>query len=130
MLARTQAIHRPVGPLAYDCIRVIVVRSGSAFLFSEFGQKAVRVGDVVLLAANVLCGSEPEEYITVTTIYADADYVVDQVFWQHVGLLHDRLEAQDFAATIHTEPAQILRLGEARVGQLMRLFTIGGVGGV
>lgn len=105
--------------MAYDCVKVIVVRDGSAVLFSEFGQRPVNVGDVVLLGANTLCGSEPEGHITVTTIYADTDYVVDQVFWQHVGLFQDRLEAQDFAATIYTEPAQILRLGEDRAGLLM-----------
>ncbi|WP_431877996.1 helix-turn-helix domain-containing protein [Amycolatopsis sacchari] len=88
-------------------------------LLSEFGQQPVKPGDVILLGANTLCGSEPEGHITVTTIYADTDYVVDQVFWQHVGLLRDRLEAQDFAATIYTEPAQILHLGEDRAGSLM-----------
>lgn len=60
VLARTSTVHRPVGPVAYDCVKVIVVRDGSAILFSEFGQKAVKVGDVILLGANVLCGSEPE----------------------------------------------------------------------
>lgn len=48
-----------MGPVAYDCVKVIVVRDGSAILFSEFGQKPVRPGDVILLAANTLCGSEP-----------------------------------------------------------------------
>jgi len=55
----------------------------------------------------------------VTTIYADTDYVIDQVFWQHADTLCDRLDARDFAATIYTEPAQILRLGEDRAGMLM-----------
>ena len=119
LLARTRTIHRPVGPVAYDCVKVIVVRDGSAILFSEFGQQPVTIGDVILLGANTLCGSEPEGHITVTTIYADTDYVIDQVFWQHVGILHDRLDAQDFAATIYTEPAQILHLGEDRPGLLM-----------
>lgn len=119
LLARTHAVHRPGGPAAYDCVRMVVVRDGSAILFSEFGQKPVNVGDVVLLGANVLCGTEPEDHVTVTTIYADTDYVVDQVFWQYVGLLQDRLDAQDFVATIYTEPAQILRLGENRAGMLM-----------
>ncbi|WP_256221171.1 type IV secretory system conjugative DNA transfer family protein, partial [Microbacterium sp. AR7-10] len=50
-------------------MKVIVVRSGSAILFSEFGQKPVSAGDVVVLSANVLCGSEPEGHITVTTVY-------------------------------------------------------------
>lgn len=119
ILARTTSIHRPIGPMAYDCIKVILIRDGSAVLFSEFGQRPVRVGDVVLLGANTLCGSEPEGHITVTTIYADTDYVVDQVFWQHVGVLQDRLDAQEFAATVYTEPAQILHLGPERAGLLM-----------
>lgn len=119
ILARTTSIHRPIGPLAYDCIKVILIRDGSAVLFSEFGQRPVRVGDVVLLGANTLCGSEPEGHITVTTIYADTDYVVDQVFWQHVGVLQDRLDAQEFAATVYTEPAQILHIGAERSGLLM-----------
>lgn len=75
LIARTRTIHRPIGPVAYDCVRVIVVRDGSAFLFSEFGQQPIKSGDVVLLGANVLCGSEPEGHITVTTVYLDTDYV-------------------------------------------------------
>lgn len=72
----------------------------------------MRIGDAVLLAANVLCGIEPEDHVTVTIVYVDADYVIDQVFWQYVGFLQDRFDAQDFAATIYTEPAQVLRLGD------------------
>lgn len=119
LVARTKTTHRPVAPVAYDCVKLIFVRDGSAFLFSEFGEQPVHFGDVVLLGANTLCGSKPEGNITVTTIYADTDYVIDQVFWQHVDLLQDRLDAQDFAATVYTEPAQILRLGEDRAGMLM-----------
>ncbi len=58
-------------------------------------------------------------FITVTTLYLDRDYVVDQVFWQHAALLADRLDAQDFADELYSEPAQILHLGEARAGMLM-----------
>lgn len=119
LLARTQTAHRPIGPVAYDCVKVIVVRDGSAILFSEFGQKPVKLGDVILLGPNVLCGSEPEGHVTVTTIYADMDFMLDQVRWQYAGLLQDRLEAQGLAETIYTEPAQILRLGEDRAGMLM-----------
>lgn len=112
-------MHRAVGPVAYDCVKVVVVRDGSAFLFSEFGRLPVKTGDVIILGANVLAGSEPEGHITVTTIYLDTDYVLDQVRWQYAGFLDDRLDAQEFAETIYTEPAQILRLGEARAGMLM-----------
>lgn len=119
ILGRTLTVQAHMEPVAYDCVKLIVVRSGSAILFSEFGQKPVNVGDVVVLGANTLCGSSPEGHITVTTIYADTDYVVDQVYWQHVGFLQDRFHAQDFAATIYTEPAQILHLGEDLAGSLM-----------
>ena len=116
LLARTHTIHRPIGPLAYDCVKVIIVRDGSAILFSEFGQKPVRPGDVILLGPNVLCGSEP---ITVTTIYADTDYVIDQAFWQYAGIVYDRLDAPVFVKETFTEPAQIIRLGEQHAGLLM-----------
>lgn len=52
ILARTTSIHRPIGPMAYDCIKVILIRDGSAVLFSEFGQRRVKVGDVVLLGGS------------------------------------------------------------------------------
>ena len=104
--------------MAYDCVKIIVVRDGSAFLFSEFGQLPVKSGDVILLGANVLAGSEPEGQITVTTIYIDTDYVLDQVRWQYAAFLEDRLDAQGFVERIYTEPAQILRLGEDRAGML------------
>lgn len=119
LIARTRTIHHPTGPVAYDCVKLIVVRSGSAILFSEFGERPVGIGDVILLGANVLCGSEPEGHITVTTIYADTDFLLDQLFWQYADLLRDRLEAQGFADTIYTDPAQVLRLGEDRTGMLM-----------
>lgn len=119
LIARTQSMHRPVGPIAFDCVKVIVVRHGSALLFSEFGQRIVTVGDVVVLNANVLCGSEPEGRITTTTIYLDTDYVIDQVFWQHAWLLRDRLDAQRFTEAVYSDPAQVLRLGEDRAGMLM-----------
>lgn len=119
LLARTRTIHHPTGPIAYDCVRVVVVRDGSAILFSEFGQSPVNVGDVILLGANTLCAGGPEGHVTVTTIYADTDYVIDQVFWQYAGLLADRLDALGFAEAMYTEPAQILRLGEDQAGMLM-----------
>lgn len=119
ILARTRTVHHPVGPVTYDCVKAIIVRDGSAILFSECGQIPVTVGDVILLGANTLCGSDPEGHITVTTVYLDTDYVIDQVFWQHAGLLHDRLDAQEFAETTYSEPVQILHLGEDRAGLLM-----------
>lgn len=118
-LARSRTIRRAITPIAYDCVKLIFVRHGSAVLLSEFGERPVNVGDVVILAANTLCGSEPEGSITVTTLYLNREYVVDQVFWQHAAMLTDRLHARDFADELYAEPAQILRLGEDRAGLLM-----------
>lgn len=83
IIARSKTIHTPIAPVAYDCVKLIFIRHGSAILLSEFGEKPVTVGDVIALATNTVCGSEPEGSITVTTIYLDRDYVIDQVFWQH-----------------------------------------------
>lgn len=77
------------------------------------------MGDVIVLAANTLCGAEPEGWVTTTTLYLDRDYVIDLVFWQHAAQLTDRLDAKLFLDTRYAEPAQVLRLGEDRAGSLM-----------
>ena len=119
ILARTRTLHRPVGPVAYDCVKLIIVRDGSAFLSGELGQQPVNVGDAVLLCTNTLCGCDPEGHVTVTTICVDTDYVIDQVFWQYSGVLCDRLDARELIEAMYVEPAQILHLGEQRAGMLM-----------
>ncbi|GAA1491271.1 helix-turn-helix domain-containing protein [Brachybacterium sacelli] len=119
VLAQTRSIRSTLRPVAYDCVKLIFVRAGSAILLSEFGEQPVTVGDVVTLGANTLCGSEPDGFITATTLYLDRGYVIDQVFWQHAAWLADRLDAQGFADELYSEPAQILQLGEDRAGMLM-----------
>lgn len=119
ILAHTRTFHGPTCPVAYDCVKLVFARAGSALLLSEFGERHLNVGDIAVIAANTLCGAQPEEWVTATTLYLDRDYVVDQVFWQHVAFLADRLHAQDFVDELYSEPAQLLHLGEDRVGALM-----------
>lgn len=119
LIARTQTAHSALDAVAFDCVKIIVVRAGSALLFSEFGTRHVKVGDVVVLAANILCGAEPEGWVTTTTLYLDRDYVIDQVFWQYAEHFTNRLDAKTFLDTRYTEPAQVVRLGEDRAGLLM-----------
>lgn len=119
LIAQTRSLHSTVDPIAYDCVKVIVVRAGSALLFSEFGSRHVNVGDVIVLAANTLCGAEPEGWVTTTTLYLDRDYVIDQVFWQYAEQFTDRFDAKQFLDTSYAEPAQVVRLGEDRAGLLM-----------
>lgn len=88
-------------------------------MFSEFGTRHVNVGDLIVLAANTLCGAEPEGWVTTTTLYLDRDYVIDQVFWQYAEQFTDRLDAKAFLDARYAEPAQVVRLGEDRAGLLM-----------
>ncbi|MCM1014394.1 helix-turn-helix transcriptional regulator [Brevibacterium sp. XM4083] len=76
------------------------------------------MGDAILLGPNVLFSCEPEDHMSVTSIHVDTDFALDQFFWQHSAVLHDRLDAPGFAEKIYSEPAQILRLGSDRAGML------------
>ena len=118
IVARSRTAYRSMGPVAYDCVTVIVIREGSAILFGESGQKPVKQGDVIALAANTLWGSEPEGHITATVVYVDPDYVLDQLRWQYADVMEDRLAAQGLADAIFAEPAQILHIGEDRAEML------------
>jgi len=119
IIARTQTMHEAIEPIAFDYVKFIIVRAGSALLFSEFGARHVNLGDVVVLAANTLCGAEPEGWVTTTTLYLDPDYVIDQVFWQHADRFTDRFDASEFIETNYADPAQVVRIGEDRAGLLM-----------
>jgi hypothetical protein len=119
VVARTSTAHTSMDPRAYDYAEVAVIRSGSAILFGEFGQRHLNVGDVILLAPCTLYGMEPEGWITATTLYLDRDFLVDQVFWQHAADFTDRFDAQRFVDTHFADPAQVLRLGQDRAGLLM-----------
>jgi len=118
VLAQTRTFRRPVPPRIFGCPKLVAVRDGSAILSGEFEQFPIRSGDVLLIRAGVSYGVEPEAKVTVTTVYLDPGYAVDQFYWQHTGLLLDRLEAQDVAATVFAEPVQVLRIGEQRLGEL------------
>lgn len=119
IVVRTGSIQRTSRPSAFDCIRIIVIRDGSAFLQDDFGKKIVTVGHVVILGANVRCTTVPEGHVTSTVIFIDPDYIADQVFWQYAHVLHDLLDAKDFLSMLYSEPAQVLKIGEGQVGRLM-----------
>lgn len=88
-------------------------------MFSEFGRQPVSMGDAILLGPNVLFSCEPEDNMSVTSIHVDTDFALDQFFWQHSAVLHDRLDAPGFAEKIYSEPAQILRIGRDRAGMVV-----------
>ena len=102
-----------------DFARLIFVRSGSIIVLGEFGCRAVVFGDALILGANTLFEAEPQGRATITAVYLDTKYLIDQMFWQHAAILSDRQHAQEFVETIYSEPTQLLRLGPDRVTMLM-----------
>src|SRR5690554_4874642 len=47
--AETSTYRSPTGTEAYDWVRIVFLRSGTAIVYSEFGAHPVRPGDVLLL---------------------------------------------------------------------------------
>ena len=115
----TSTHQEVMAPVAHDYVKAIFIRTGSMVLLSEFGECFAVPGDVVILGQNTLCAGEPMDDVTVTTVLLDPDYMIDQVFWQYVSVLSDRLHAQQLAETIYAEPTQLLRLGRHRAGALI-----------
>lgn len=114
----TQSLSKVVAPIAFNYVKFIVVRQGTATILSEFGQQYIEVGDVVMLAPSVLCGSEPHDQIVTTTIYANTDYTLDQLYWQYSDVLSDKSDARHFAEKLYSDPAQILRIGPPRLQRI------------
>lgn len=115
----TSISHRRVmAATAYDCVRFVVVRDGSLILTDAGSGCSAAVGDVVLLAPNAEFGYEPEGIVTLTTLAVDTDYLIEQLFWQHLDVLADREAARDLAARLYPDPLQMLRLGESQAERL------------
>lgn len=107
-------MDQPIRPGFYSRAKFILVRGGSAVFRSEFGTKAVRQNDAILMGSNTLCGSVPVGSATYTTVYLDPEYLIDQIRWRHAHMLLDRLEASELAEELCPIPAQVFRLGHTR----------------
>lgn len=116
--AVTTSFVGPVAPVAFDCIKFLVVRSGQARLLCEFGEVRIASGDVVVIAPNTLCGAIPESQFSATSLYLDRDYVLDQVFWQHADKFITRHDANVFLETEYPHALQILRCGDRMLQRL------------
>lgn len=119
LTAQSRTFHAPFGPWASDCMMFVIVRYGAATITTEPGMDLVRAGDCLILSPNVPFGGKPERLFKATTIYVDADYLADQVFWQYSNILNDRLDALTMAKTIYAGPMQILTLGPERARTMM-----------
>lgn len=110
IVAETSTHAHPVSQVAYDWVRLVFLRSGTAIIHSELAQQPARPGDVLLLGANVLAGYRPEEPATETTVFLDPDYLAEKFFWQYSDVLADRLEACELLDEPYLGSAQLLRL--------------------
>ena len=96
IVACTETLASRSHPVAVGCVELIVVREGSGQLIGEFGYQPLSVGDVIVVAADTWNWTRPEGSITTTTLYLDADYLVDQVFWEYADFFTDRLHAKHY----------------------------------
>lgn len=122
IVTRTQTSRALIAPIAFNCVKFIVIRGGSTTLFSEYGNLHVHVGDVVVLDENTLCGAEPDGWCTTTTLYLDRDYVIDQVFWQYAAVFKHRQEASLFLDRQYPVPKQLARIGADQTAHLSPLL--------
>lgn len=110
VIVQTRTHSLRIAPVAYDCVKFILIRSGSSILISEFGQRLVRADDLIVLCATTLCGAIPAPTVSVSTAYVDPDYLLDQVLWSHADQLADRLAAESFVEEAHFYRAQVFKL--------------------
>ncbi len=117
IVAHACSACRPEASSAYDCVRVVVIRDGSAFISGDCVQP-VTVGDAVLIASSARFGYEPEGRVSMTTLNLDTDYLIEHLFWQDLDVIPDRDAARDLATKLYPDPVQVLHLGEREVEQL------------
>jgi len=78
----TREFRRPVPSVAFDCVKLVLIRDGSTILTTEWGTTRVGKDDLVLLRTAVPCSGTPEESVTASTLYLDTDYAFELWFWQ------------------------------------------------
>lgn len=67
--------------MAHPKAKLLLVRDGEAMI--THGERAfhVRRGDLVLVRPNAPCGGTPEPVASVSTIYAEPEFVFDKWRW-------------------------------------------------
>lgn len=86
----TREFRRTVLPVAFDCVKLLLIREGSTILTTESDTTFAREGDLVCLRTATLCGGTPEQTVTISTLYIDTDYLFELWVWQLIPVGHDR----------------------------------------
>lgn len=95
MAVETREFRRAVPPVAFDCVKLLLIRDGSTILTTESDTTFASEGDLVFLRTATLCGGTPEQTVTVSTLYIDTDYLFELWVWQlaPIGLDRESLRA-------------------------------------
>lgn len=86
----TREFRRAVPPVAFDCVKLFLIREGSTILTTESDTTFASEGDLVFLRTATLCGGTPEQTVTISTLYIDTDYLFELWVWQLAPIGHDR----------------------------------------
>ncbi len=86
----TREFRRAVPPVAFDCVKLLLIREGSTILTTESDTTFASEGDLVFLRTATLCGGTPEHSVTISTLYIDTDYLFELWVWQLAPIGHDR----------------------------------------
>ncbi|WRS29195.1 helix-turn-helix transcriptional regulator [Actinomycetaceae bacterium MB13-C1-2] len=110
VVVQTRSFTLPIDPVAYEAVKIMLVRDGSMVLFSEFGKREATVNDLVVLCAATLCGAVPRGTVKVSTAYVDPDYLLDQLSWRHAEVLPDRFAAEVLVERSYHFRAELIHL--------------------
>ena len=100
----------PVAPEVYDCVKFLLAREGSGTITGDWGERRFRMGDLMLVGSGLAIGGAPDGTATTSTIFADKDYVMDQVYWRYADVLQDRTAAETVMQRAFGTGAIMIRL--------------------
>ena len=110
--AHTASFRRGLLPLAYDWVEVVIVLDGTGEAVVHDGgrRSPVGPGSVVFLMPNTPFGLWPDATMTVSRVFISADYLWDQIRYQHPHAAFDKTSAALHSQTMFPDPAQIITL--------------------
>lgn len=86
----TREFRRAVPPVAFDCVKLFLIREGSTILTTESDTTFASEGDLVCLRTATRCGGTPEQTVTISTLYIDTEYLFELWVWRLAPIGHDR----------------------------------------
>lgn len=119
----TREFRRPVPPVAFDCVKLLLIRDGATVLATEDGPTRATKDDLVFLRTAVPCSGTPEDHVTISTLYLDTDYVFELWFWQLAPEGHNKEALRAHALSPgFLPPLTHLQLGPATAAHVGEVF--------